>query len=35
MMEPKKEEIFEIYKPLSQINYPVYAVLGNHDVEKP
>jgi predicted MPP superfamily phosphohydrolase len=35
MMEPNKAEISAIYKPLSEIKYPVYAVLGNHDIEKP
>jgi predicted MPP superfamily phosphohydrolase len=34
-MEPNKEDITKIYKPLSESKYPIYAVLGNHDVEKP
>ena len=32
---PKKEDIPKLFAPLKNIKYPIYAVLGNHDVEKP
>ena len=32
---PKKEKIDKIFAPIKDIKYPTYAVLGNHDVEKP
>lgn len=35
MMEPDKEDIPTLYAPLREIRYPVFAVLGNHDIEKP
>lgn len=35
MMEPDKDEIVNIYKPLSELKYPIYVVLWNHDVQKP
>lgn len=33
--EPNKEELNELFSALGNINKPVYAVLGNHDVERP
>lgn len=33
--EPKKGELAELFAPLSKLTMPVYAVLGNHDVERP
>jgi len=29
------QDLVELFKPLSAIKFPTYAVLGNHDVEKP
>ncbi len=29
------QNLVELFKPLSEIKFPTYAVLGNHDVEKP
>jgi hypothetical protein len=33
--EPDKDKLRELFEPLSDLNVPVYAVLGNHDAEQP
>ncbi len=33
--EPKKGELAKLFADLSELDAPVYAVLGNHDVEQP
>jgi predicted MPP superfamily phosphohydrolase len=33
--EPKTENLEKLFSALSDIEKPIYAVLGNHDVEKP
>ncbi len=33
--EPKPEDLITLFAPLSDINAPVYAVLGNHDTQHP
>lgn len=33
--EPKEEKLAKLFDALSKVNAPVYAVLGNHDVEHP
>lgn len=33
--EPQNDDLSKLFAPLADIKYPVYAVLGNHDVEKP
>lgn len=33
--EPKKGELAELFGAFSEIHAPIYAVLGNHDVERP
>ena len=32
---PKKENLSQLFQPLSELNSPTYWVLWNHDVEKP
>jgi len=33
--EPKLEELKRLFAPLKNINVPIYAVLGNHDKQRP
>lgn len=32
---PEKKDIPRLFAPLKDVKYPLYAVLGNHDVQKP
>lgn len=33
--EPNIDQLDKLFAPLKRLNYPIYGVLGNHDVEKP
>lgn len=33
--EPEDQSLYQLFKPLSQLKAPVYAVLGNHDQQAP
>ena len=33
--EPNIDQLDKLFAPLKQLKYPIYGVLGNHDVEKP
>jgi len=33
--EPKRDEIKKLFAPLSKLNIPIFAVLGNHDCQRP
>jgi hypothetical protein len=33
--EPKIEELEKLFKPLKDVKVPIYAVLGNHDKQRP
>ncbi len=35
MLDPPKESLSRLYAPLLNISYPVFAVLGNHDIWYP
>lgn len=32
---PRKKDLVSLFAPLNECRFPVYAVLGNHDVERP